>query len=134
MDILLDTHIALWLLNDDSRLTKETVQLIMNPKNTVYYSVVSMWEIAIKHSLHPNEMNKGGLEFMLACELAGYKKLPLDDRHVCALETLEGNDGSENHKDPFDKILLSQAKADCMTLLTHDHKFKCWNEPYYLVV
>lgn len=135
MDFLLDTHIALWLMNNDARLTENTKEIIKSRHNNIYYSVVSMWEVSIKKMAKPESLNISGVEFMHRCEQAGFKKLALDDRHVCALESLIGKDGAEeNHKDPFDRMLLSQAKADGMTLLTHDKKFNYWDEPYYFVV
>lgn len=134
MEFLLDTHIILWLMNNDFRLSSKVKEIILNPDNKFYYSVVSMWEIAIKHMAKPLAMPMGSSEFMQRCEYCGYKKLPLDDRHVCALETLEHKDGEVEHNDPFDRMLLAQAKGDGMTLLTHDSKFNSWNEPYYFIV
>ena len=135
MDFLIDTHIALWLMNDDQRLTEKAKEIVTSKKNNIYYSVVSMWEVAIKKMAKPDSINVTGTEFMHICERSGFKKLELDDRHIVALETLNPKEGCEElHKDPFDKMLLSQAKADCMTLLTHDKKFENWNEPYYFVV
>lgn len=133
MEILLDTHIILWSITDDPRLSYEAKELILNSENIIYYSVVSMWEVAIKYMAKKN-MPLSGREFLAWCEDAGYKKLPLDDRHVCALETLEHKDGEVEHNDPFDRMLLAQAKGDGMTLLTHDSKFNSWNEPYYFIV
>ncbi|MBQ1197393.1 MAG: hypothetical protein IIX47_02170 [Spirochaetaceae bacterium] len=49
MDILLDTHILLWSINDDPRLTEKAKNLIFSKDNTLYYSIISMWEVAIKH-------------------------------------------------------------------------------------
>lgn len=134
MDFLLDTHILLWLFNDDPRLSKTIKEIMLNPKSNFYYSIVSMWEVAIKHSKHPEKMNTSGTLFMHYCEQAGFKKLPLDDRHVLALETLNCADDEVNHNDPFDRILLSQAKADGMSFITHDRKFSAYNEPYVFLV
>ena len=134
MDILLDTHILLWLFNDDPRLSKKLRQIMSDPKLTFYYSIVSMWEVAIKHSKHPDKMNTSGTLFMHYCEQSGFKKLPLDERHVLSLETLELDKEVSDHSDPFDRILLSQAKADGMTFITHDNKFSAYHEPNVFVV
>lgn len=132
MEILADTHILYWLFNKDSQLSDSTKQIIMDKNNIIYYSIISMWEIAIKHKA--GKMNFSGTEFMHYCEQAGFKKLPFDDRHVVALETLVKKPETPPHNDPFDHGLLAQAKADCMMLLTHDQKFSYYNEPYLMIV
>lgn len=134
MDFLLDTHILLWTFNDDPKLAKNARDIISDKNNTIYYSVISMWEVAIKHMKSPSQMNTSGSEFLHYCEMAGFKKLPIDDRHVCALETLEKKPGTPPHNDPFDRMLISQAKADCMMFLTHDKSFSFYDEPYVAIV
>ena len=93
-----------------------------------------MWEIAIKHRKHPQVITRSGTEFMHYCEAIGFIKLPIDDRHVCALETLHEKEENKGHADPFDRILLAQAKGDGMTLITHDDKFSLYDEPYIYLV
>ena len=134
MEVLLDTHIALWALVMPDKLPESAKTLLNNSKNNIYYSIVSMWEVAIKHKKHPDNMELSGALFMHYCEQAGFKKLPLDERHVLALETLDCADDEVNHNDPFDRILLSQAKADGMSFITHDRKFSAYNEPYVFLV
>lgn len=132
MDLLPDTHILYWLFNDDPILPQKAKDLILNKENKVYYSVISMWEIAIKHRL--GKMNFSGTEFMHYCEQSGFTKLPFDDRHVVALETLEKKENSPAHNDPFDQALLAQAKGDCLLLISHDKKFAYYDEPYVQIV
>jgi len=115
MNILLDTHIALWSLVDDARLDKKARTMIERRDNRIFWSVASMWEVAIKHSLKPDRIPLSGVEFMHYCEQAGYECLPIRERHVMALETLP-----QIHADPFDRILVSQARAEAVVLLTHD--------------
>ena len=134
MNILLDTHIILWTLFKRENLSEKAVQILSSGENNFYYSIASMWEIAIKHRKHPKLITRSGVEFMHYCEAMGFSKLEIDDRHVCALETLEQKEGSPGHEDPFDRILLAQAKGDGMTLLTHDRKFLSYDEPYVFVV
>ena len=55
MNILLDTHMAIWTLLDSPKLTEKTKQLIMDPDNTIYYSAVSVWEVLLKHTDHPRK-------------------------------------------------------------------------------
>ena len=134
MNILLDTHIILWTLFKRENLSEKAVQILSSGENNFYYSIASMWEIAIKHRKHPKQITRSGVEFMHYCEAMGFSKLEIDDRHVCALETLEQKEGSPEHEDPFDRILLAQAKGDGMTLMTHDKKFLTYDEPYVFVV
>jgi PIN domain nuclease of toxin-antitoxin system len=115
MNILLDTHIALWALIDDQLLSKEARGLICDERNSLYWSVASMWEIAIKHSIKPDKLPVSGVEFMHYCGQAGYELLIIRDTHIVALESL-----NPHHNDPFDRLLVAQAQAEGMLLLTHD--------------
>ncbi|MGL6199624.1 MAG: PIN domain-containing protein [Lachnospiraceae bacterium] len=56
MKVLLDTHILLWAISDDARLTEKARKLIENEDNEIYYSIVSLWEVEIRHLLHPDAM------------------------------------------------------------------------------
>jgi PIN domain nuclease of toxin-antitoxin system len=134
MEFLLDTHIIMWTVFSPERISEKTKAILTNPENKFYYSVASMWEVAIKHRKHPKAIQHSGVEFMHYCEAMGFKKLPIDDRHVCALETLQEKEGFKGHDDPFDRLLLAQAKGDAMTLLTHDSKFSLYDEPYVYLV
>lgn len=134
MELLLDTHIILWTLFKRENLSKKAVEILSDGNHEFYYSIASMWEVAIKHRKHPKIFTRSGTEFMHYCEAMGFHKLEIDDRHVCALETLFQREGSPVHEDPFDRILLAQAKGDGMMLLTHDSKFSTYEEPYVCVV
>ena len=87
MDFLFDTHLLLWALEGSEKLPKKAFEVLMNPKNQIFYSVASMWEVFIKNE--KKKLNISGTEFMHYCEQAGYKKLPIDEKHILALETLE---------------------------------------------
>ena len=126
-EILLDTHMILWAMLDDPKLNDKMRNIIMDPNNTIYYSIASMWEIQIKYDI--KKMPISGIEFMHYCEQSGYHKLPIDDLHVVELAGLERDESAPYHNDPFDRILLSQAKAEGFTFLTHDPLFRGYNEP-----
>lgn len=118
MRLLLDTHIALWALVNDSRLPRRAVDLISDPANTVAVSAASIWEIAIKHALGrggQNAMPLSGQKAMTLFAKAGYDLLPISPEHAAAVETLPAL-----HADPFDRMLIAQALAEPMRLLTHD--------------
>ncbi len=120
MNILLDTHIAIWALLDSPRLTEKARELILDPDNTIYYSVVSVWEVLLKHTGHPDDMELTPAVFSESCEDAGFIPLELKDKHVLAVSAFPPS--VEGHKDPFDRLLLAQAKAENMNFLTNDSK------------
>ena len=112
MDILLDTHLLLWALEDSEYLPESVRTIINNEKTELYYSTVSMWEVAIKHK--KGKLKISGTELFHYCEQAGFKELVLNEKHIIALETIEKIEQTPPHNDPFDKILLAQAKGDGM--------------------
>ena len=126
-EILLDTHIILWAISKDKRLNNKIRNYLLNPNNEIYYSIASMWEAQIKYDL--KKLPISGTDFMHYCEQSGYHKLPIDDLHVKELAGLERDESAPPHNDPFDRIMLSQAKAEGFTFLTHDPLFRGYNEP-----
>ena len=88
MRILLDTHIALWAIADTSKLPREVIKLLENESNEVFYSVASVWEIAIKHIIKPENMPVSEEEFVRLCEDTGFTRLPIETGHIFLLKTL----------------------------------------------
>lgn len=115
MNILLDTHVALWALTDDSRLSSLARQFIMYPENLIFVSTASVWEIAIKHAIHREDMPISGREALEYFKEAGYRVVPIEPEHAAAVEELP-----EIHNDPFDRLLAAQARCEPYRLLTHD--------------
>lgn len=134
MKVLLDTHIILWVLENNARLSKQTKEIIESEDNQIYYSTVSVWEIAIKHMAHPEKMRIDGRSLSKKCLDSGFEMLPVYDRHVYGLETLARLDHAPPHNDPFDRIMLSQAKTDGLKFITHDSLISYYNEECILVV
>ena len=132
MEILLDTHILLWALENSEYLSENAKSFILNNNSEIYYSIISIWEVAIKHQ--KGKLKISGTELFHYCEQAGFHILNLADKHVIALETIDKLEETPPHNDPFDKILLAQAKGDGMLLLTHDKCFSYYDEPYYRIV
>ncbi len=128
MNLLLDTHILIWALNEDPRLSEKARELILDPDNAIYYSAVSVWEVAIKHALHPENVTFSGKELSQYCQEAGFLPVEMRDRHVFALETITRAAGAPPHHDPFDRMLIAQAKAENMSFLTHDSLLPYYNE------
>ena len=128
MNILLDTHILIWALNEDPRLPDRAKEMILDEGNAIYYSTVSIWEVAIKHAIHPEDVEFTGKELVGFCQEAGFLPVEMRDRHVFALETITRVEGAPPHHDPFDRMLIAQAKAENMSFLTHDSMLPYYNE------
>ena len=112
MQILLDTHMLLWWLADDSRLPKRARTLMADPTNRLTVSAVTAWEIAIKQALGKVTID-GNLE--QAVHEQGFAVLPVSLPH--AAETLML---PTIHRDPFDRMLVAQARVESLPLLTVD--------------
>lgn len=128
MRLLLDTHIILWALDDNPKLPNHAKMLIMDGRNNIYYSTASVWETTIKYMAKPDKIRVSGGELSDLCRGMGYQMLPITDRHVKTLETLVYHNQLQPHNDPFDRIMLAQAKADGFMFVTHDSKIVFYNE------
>lgn len=115
MNLLLDTHVALWAITDSPKLPPAARTLILSPKSAVWVSVASLWEIAIKHSLGRGDMPVSGQDAVRYFRDSGYRLLPVDAEHALAVETLPAH-----HQDPFDRMLVAQALVEPMRLMTRD--------------
>ena len=115
MNLLLDTHIALWAITDSPKLSQKARELIESPKTTIWISVASLWEIAIKYSLGRGDMPISSQQAMSYFRESGYRFLAVEAEHVVAVEELP-----THHQDPFDRILVAQALVEPMRLMTHD--------------
>jgi len=128
VNILLDTHILIWALNEDPRLPEKAKEMILDEDNAVYYSSVSIWEIAIKHAKYPNEVEFSGKELSQFCQEAGFLPVEMRDKHVFALETIKREENAPPHHDPFDRMLIAQAKAENLSFVTHDSLLSYYEE------
>lgn len=134
MKLLLDTHILLWALSNDPKLPQNARRLIESEKNTIYYSIISPWEVELKRLAHPNLMPISAQELIQYCEEADFLKISILERHICALSGLERKTDAPPHKDPFDRILVCQASIENMLLITHDRLIAGYTEPCILLV
>ena len=129
MKFLLDTHVLLWSLFERDRLPRAAADLIGGPGSQVFYSLVAVWEVEIKKRTHPDRMDFSAEEVFRWADRAGYHLLPLEKRHVLGLADLRRAPGAPPHKDPFDRILICQARAEGMRFLTHDALLSGYGEP-----
>lgn len=133
MKLLLDTHIILWMLSGSDLIDEETKRMIMDPSNQIYYSIVTPWEVEIKHLKHPQNFSLSGEQTKWLCEQAGFNDVPITSEHVLALKEIHPLDPALHHSDPFDKMLLAQAIRENMVLITHDDKFKNYRSAHLYV-
>lgn len=111
---LLDTHILLWFLNDDPKLSLE-VKEILNSKQAIFISIASFWEMAIKESIGKLTLPKPITSVVSDCKKLGFFILPIEPEHLALLKSLPAI-----HRDPFDRLLICQAKSEDMILITED--------------
>ena len=123
MNLLLDTHIALWAITDNPNLAPKARQMIAEPRNTIWVSTVSLWEIAIKHSLERGDMPVSSQDALGYFRQAGYRLLGIEPEHAVAVEGLP-----KHHTDPFDRLLVAQALVEPMRLITHDAKVALYSD------
>jgi PIN domain nuclease of toxin-antitoxin system len=128
MNLLLDTHILLWAALDQNKITTAARSLIVDPANTLWFSVASLWEVAIKRGLdRPSFLVDAGV-LRTGLLSSGYCELAVEGRHVLGLSVLP-----RHHGDPFDRILIAQAAAEGMRLLTADRALEAYGGPVTLV-
>jgi PIN domain nuclease of toxin-antitoxin system len=123
MNLLLDTHVALWAITDSPRLSGKARELILAPRAVVWVSVVSLWEIGIKHSLGRGDMPVSAEQALGYFRQAGYRLLSIEPEHAVAVEQLP-----LHHQDPFDRLLVAQALTEPLRLLTHDAQVVRYSE------
>lgn len=113
MRLLLDTHILLWWVMGDRRLTKDLAAVVASAENDVAVSAASMWEITIKQMLGRIDVDLEELKESIAAD--GFSELPLRFSHSLKLQSLP-----RHHDDPFDRILIAQSIAEGRQLVTKD--------------
>ncbi len=128
MKYLLDSHILIWALFADEKLPGEAYAIVNDPKNEIYYSAASVWEVGIKHSKSPEKIPVSSQLLTEGCDMAGMFPLPVTKEHAMAVTRLSRAENTPPHNDPFDKMLIAQAKTEGMIFLTHDHLLKDYGE------
>lgn len=128
MNLLLDTHVALWAITDSPNLSRKARELIQSPKATVWVSAANVWEIAIKHALARGDMPVSGKDAASYFKESGYRFLAIEAEHAAAIEELP-----DYHQDPFDRILVAQALMEPMRLITHDDIVARYSDTIILV-
>ena len=122
MRLLLDTHIALWAITAHDNMPARATELIL-AADAVFVSAASIWEISIKHALKPSRMSITGEQALDEFQAAGFSLLAISPAHAAAVDQL-----APHHRDPFDRMLITQAIHEPLRLLTSDHQLKAYSE------
>jgi PIN domain nuclease of toxin-antitoxin system len=123
MTILLDTHIFLWAINEDPKMTKRQREIFRDTNNTLYLSMASVWEVFLKASTGKLALKGGEPETFVRqqMELNRIQLLPIRLEHTAQVVRLPWH-----HKDPFDRLLIAQSQLEKLPLLTADRWFAAY--------
>lgn len=125
MNLLIDTHVLIWLLAASPHLPDHIRNTLADRRHTLYLSIASTWEMAIKVGLGKLDLPPNLLAWLPGeLDAAGIRLLPIELEHALGVETLP-----HHHRDPFDRVMIAQALADGMTIVTADHEFAQYDVP-----
>jgi len=119
MKLLLDSHAFLWWLAEDRRLSAGARQAVADPASTVHVSAATVWELSIKASL--GKLDLDGADLVEEIEGNDFVELPMTARHSLAAAALP-----RHHEDPFDRMLIAQARIEGLTIVTRDPAFRAY--------
>jgi PIN domain nuclease of toxin-antitoxin system len=122
MNLLLDTHIILWLASDSSNLSTNAKRALADENNIRYVSIASAWEVAIKLRAQKLRFDGGLSEFYRVIDHNDFYETGVNREYLNLLEEIE-----DIHKDPFDRLLIATALAEKFTIVSADeniHKYK----------
>ncbi len=128
MKLLLDTHILLWIAGKPEKLTESTRSLLTTPENSLFFSAASIWEIVIKLGIGREDFKVDPYRLRKMLVVHGYTELPITAEHALKVVSLP-----LLHKDPFDRLLLAQARTEGMMLLTVDVAVGQYHESVMMV-
>ncbi len=115
MKLLIDTHLLIWAADNGARLPPKARILMADPENALFFSVASLWEIAIKNGFNRADFHVDARLFRRGLIDNGYHELAILGTHIMAIDVLP-----PIHKDPFDRLLIAQAIVEDTILLTND--------------
>lgn len=128
MRYLLDTHIVIWAMVGSPKLSNAARTILEDSRNQFYVSSASVWEVSIKHAARPNDIPVTAEQMVRFCRNSGIVELTVGFEHSMKVAELP-----QHHNDPFDRMLLVQAQAEDMFLLSHDHKLPSYGDFVVLV-
>jgi len=122
VNYLLDTHILLWSLVDPDKVPGPMRRIVEDTGNRVWFSAASIWEIAIKHSLEKPDFTVEAATIWRAAKETGLEELAVTAEHAIGVDTLPWL-----HRDPFDRLLVAQARTAGMKLLSVDPEVNAYS-------
>jgi PIN domain nuclease of toxin-antitoxin system len=123
---LLDTHVLIWSIVDDDRLSDKVSEIIRDRDNDLFVSAVSLWEISLKFSIGKLDLKSFSLKEMTQyCNRLRITQIPLLSEEATGFSTLKI---FNNHRDPFDRMLIWQAISNGYTLISKDVLFEQYKE------
>ena len=122
MQLLIDTQIFIWFVENDNQLPVSISKELESSKNSIIISIASLWEMAIKISLGKLQLNCSIEKMIDLLYKNGFEILPILPEHIIKLSTLE-----YYHRDPFDRIIISQGLFENLTIITKDENFSKYN-------
>lgn len=128
MNVLLDSHLLLWAAYDPNLLPPAALEVIDNEANRLWFSAASIWEIGIKAALDRDDFRADARILRRALIENEYAELSITSTHAVEAAALPSI-----HKDPFDRMLIAQARAEGFALLTSDAKVAAYGAPVRLV-
>ena len=120
MNLLLDTHVFLWGVDDNPKLSPAAKEAILDGQNIVYVSAATAWEISIKRSIGKLKIPES--DYLEELRLHRFTPLSITTEHALAVENLP-----HFHKDPFDRMLIAQAQEEKLALVTRDPRFRAYD-------
>jgi len=129
MRLLLDTHVLLWALSGSKRLPHDAHELIESAQNEVLFSAASIWEIAVKAQLLRAEFGVDVETIAAAARDTDFDELAISSRHAAGVAALP-----LHHKDPFDRMLMSQAIVEPARLVTADRALAAYSSDLVMLV
>jgi PIN domain nuclease of toxin-antitoxin system len=117
LNLLFDTQLFVWACEGGERLSAQAIDLFADTRTVPYFSAVSVWEVAIKAALNKPDFDTDPREFYRNLLAFGFRELPMTSDHALLVRDLP-----LLHHDPFDRLIVAQALAEDLTLVTADRK------------
>jgi PIN domain nuclease of toxin-antitoxin system len=121
MNLLIDTHLLLWAAGQPQKLSRAARRALDDPDARLWFSAVSLWEVAIKHGLGREDFRAEPIRLRRGLLDNGWRELAVSSEHAVATLGLP-----PLHKDPFDRMLLAQARVEGLSLVTSDELVACY--------
>ena len=128
MKYLLDTNLLLWSMFEPQKLSRKARALVADEANDFLFSVASIWEVAIKFAKHGESFTADPSVLRSGVLALGFEELPLTSVHAIETVLLP-----MLHRDPFDRVLVAQAKIERLALLTADRQLTQYEAPVHFV-